>query len=295
MSQQPPGHRIYCGNVGKVWVDEFIQRNTKVGGDKTSLDVIGWLDTSQPPPVIPILKDGSKNRRLYIKYSLDVQLNSRRKHTPTQTHTTMYMCFESDWSSLVLRIENNNNKIITPKLPFDICFLCLSAPWWVSHLIYAVQDEGQRSHLLFLQEEEEEESDRPAAHKSVPDWLKEKHRPPRRLMVCGRPRHRKTRLRSPGEVMVLHWGHSFFTPWTDGFIIQRSFQISTVLKWIRCFTSVRSQHSSQWTCQHWMEVSGVVYVSCTGMQTVSCSANKLPLEGRRRWNQLYCFIIFKDL
>lgn len=28
--------------------------------------------------------------------------------------------------------------------------------------------------------------------------------------------------------------------------------------YIQLFTSVRSQHSSQWTCQHWMEVSGVV-------------------------------------
>lgn len=37
----------------------------------------------------------------------------------------------------------------------------------------------------------------------------------RKRSSCGavvRPRHRYTRRRSPGDVMVLHWGHSFFAP-----------------------------------------------------------------------------------
>lgn len=43
--------------------------------------------------------------------------------------------------------------------------------------------------------------DRPAAHKSTPDWLKQKRS---LLSFCEWLHHRKTRLRSPGEVMVLH-------------------------------------------------------------------------------------------
>lgn len=118
------------------------------------------MENVQPTPATPatpILKDGSKNRPLYSKYSLDLQLvhvvnTHRPKHT--HPHTTMYMCFESDsayHSFVLLRMENNNNNksVITPKRCLDTCCLCLSAPWLVSDLISAVQEDGQR--LLFLQ------------------------------------------------------------------------------------------------------------------------------------------------
>lgn len=148
---------------------------------------------AQPPSVTPILKDGSINTPLYSKYSLDAQLThvvnthrpkhthrARHTHTLTQTHTHTYVhvlrCAGASHSLILLRIKKTTIIKVSPpqSIVFDVCFLCLSAPWWVSHLICAVQEEGQRSRLLFLQEEEEEESDRPAAHKSVPDWLKEK-------------------------------------------------------------------------------------------------------------------------
>ena len=44
-------------------------------------------------------------------------------------------------------------------------------------------------------------------------------------------------LRSDGDVMRLHWGQSFLAP------------------------RVRSQHSSQCTCQHCMETRGLLYLS----------------------------------
>lgn len=110
----------------------------------------------QPTSVTPILKDGSKNRPLYSKHSLDFQLvhvvnTHRPKHT--QLCTCALNLTLAYHSFVLLRIENNNNNksVITPKRCFDICFLCLSAQWLVSHLIYAVQEEGQRSRLLFLQ------------------------------------------------------------------------------------------------------------------------------------------------
>lgn len=110
--------------------------------------------TVQPTLVTPILKDGSKNRPLYSKYSLDFQLvHVRNTHRPKHTQCTCALNLTlASHSFVLLRIENNNNKsAITLKRWFDICFLCLSALWLVSHLIYAVQEEGQRSRLLFLQ------------------------------------------------------------------------------------------------------------------------------------------------
>lgn len=41
---------------------------------------------------------------------------------------------------------------------------------------------------------------------------------------------------------------------------ERSLRINK--KVVECLTRVRSQHSSQCTCQHWMEVKGIVYESC---------------------------------
>lgn len=124
------------------------------------------------------------------------------------------------------------------------------------------------------EEEEEEEVwvyDRPAAHKSTPDWSKQKRSLP-----------------SPSDVAVSQEDPPQVSRWGDGVALRTQLlcslrhkkkknkyqikQISVTLNNFLCkwwiikkqglLTSVRSQHSSQWTCQHWMEVSGVVYVSC---------------------------------
>lgn len=161
MSRQPCGHKIYCGNVGKVWVDGLMQRKTRVGRDERSLNVMGWLG------VRPAYRSYTDNKRRQQKQTSVQEIqprfsaSSRHKHTPTQTHTELCTCALSlilAHSFVLLRIENNNNKsIIIPKPGLNIYFHCLSSPCLISHLIQlplqpgAVQEEGQRSRLLFLQ------------------------------------------------------------------------------------------------------------------------------------------------
>lgn len=154
MSQQPCGHRVYCGNVG---ADELMQR--KWPETEWAYLWLGDCEYVQPTGVTPTTKDGSKNRPLYSKYSL-YSASSRRKHTPTHTHTQTFVHVLRVWfhhSSVLLRIQNNNNNksVIIPKRCFSIYFQCLSSLCLISHLIWlllqpgAVQEEGQRSRLLF--------------------------------------------------------------------------------------------------------------------------------------------------
>ena len=72
--------------------------------------------------------------------------------------------------------------------------------------------------------------------------------------------YRNILRRSLVHVMVLHFGQSFWVPWkrsemcTDKGHDLRS-EMSLQL------TRACSQHSSQKTCQHWTDTSGLVYTS----------------------------------